>query len=280
MNTKHVPSWLAVDVGNSRVKFGLFSMEHSTDQSVPRLPDCRNVITTELEEVLPWSELQSSVASDCFCFGVVAGSNQQGVDRVLTEWPAALPAPLVIRDSSSFPLEIEVDQPRRVGLDRLLNAIAANQLRSDSQPAIIVDCGTATTIDLVSSDGEFSGGAILPGFTLCAKALNHYTEVLPLISLDELYALPASQDSHPALGKNTLAAIMSGVFWGQIGAVKEVISRLSAASADRAAESDKIDLLLTGGGARLLAPYLPGAVHCPWLPLQGLVLAASEMQSS
>jgi len=118
------------------------------------------------------------------------------------------------------------------------------------------------------------------GVTLCARALNQYTEVLPLISMNELFELPPSEDCHPALGTNTQAAIMSGVFWGQIGAVRELINRLSNHERSNGDNETAPKILLTGGGARLLVPYFANARHCPYLPLQGLVLAAANSPRS
>jgi type III pantothenate kinase len=291
-------SWLAVDVGNSRIKVGLFDVSGSASES-PRitesgsqvvhsagLPECVGFHSSPLDESVDWDSVieDHGTATSFRC--VIVGSNQHGVDRVVAEWPKWLAKPVVMRSSKSLELDIQVDEPQRVGLDRLLNAAAANVVREAGQPAIIVDCGTATTVDLVSASGSFCGGAILPGFTLCARALNQYTEVLPLISMSELFDLPPSEDCHPALGSNTQAAIMSGVFWGQIGAVRELIVRLSRQQLPGRQQEFTIDgddsrhkLLLTGGGARLLAPYFADAIHYPFLPLQGLVCAAASKQS-
>ena len=213
--------WLAVDVGNSQIKAGWFAA--STDQKVvepdqppqrlrkkPLLPECLDFHVSPLTEPVDWDQVCSNREAAERSRGVIVGSNQRGVDRVVKEWPDWLSPPLVIRSSEAFPLEVLVDEPGRVGLDRLLNAIAAGAVRDRDAEVIVVDCGTATTVDLVSAAGSFCGGAILPGFTLCARALNQYTEVLPLISMDELFDLPASEDCHPALGSNTQAAIMSG----------------------------------------------------------------------
>lgn len=284
-------SWLAVDVGNSQIKIGLFTtsadevasrseVEPSSTESAGGLPDCLALHVLPLGDAVPWDDIFEGQPSPDANRTVIVGSNQHGVDRVVDEWPDWLSRPEIIRSSASFPISVQVDEPRRVGFDRLLNAVAANRLRDPQTPAIIVSCGTATTVDLVSSSGSFCGGAIMPGFTLCARALNQYTEVLPLISMDELFDLPLSEDCHPALGSNTQAAIMSGVFWGQIGAVRELIARLGqTVQADNEDLSSPI-LFLTGGGARLLVPYFTDAVHCPYLPLQGLVLAAGSISKS
>ncbi|MGZ0170090.1 MAG: type III pantothenate kinase [Planctomycetales bacterium] len=284
LTTDSNSSWLAIDVGNSRIKAGLFTT--SADQNLllgadgperadDHLPVCQSFHSMPLTSSVAWDDIFGSSHDSDGVRCAIVGSNQQGVDQVVAEWPDWLPDPMVIRDSESFTLDVQVDEPRSVGLDRLLNAVAAEAVRASGEEAIIVDCGTATTVDLVSSSGSFCGGAILPGFTLCARALNKYTEVLPLISLDELFDLPPSEDCHPSLGSNTTAAIMSGVFWGQIGAVRELISRLSHQRPSTGDGPTEPKVLLTGGGARLLVPYFANAIHCPYLPLQGLVLAAT-----
>lgn len=279
--------WFAVDVGNSRVKAGLFVL--SGEPLRRSLPDCQVHFNTSLDDGLPWEKLLAigarsedgaghgdetraeAVPSLC---GVVVGSNQQGVDRIAGEWTRNFDSELlVIRDSQQFPLEIDVEAPQKVGLDRLLNAIAVNSVREPSRAAIVVDCGTATTIDLVTADGTFRGGAILPGFALCAKAMHHYTEVLPFISIDQIVNVDAESAAHPPLGRNTQAAMMSGVFWGQIGAIRELIHRIGESL------SDQFDIVLTGGGSRLLAPHFPDATHYPYLPLQGLIVAAEAQDS-
>ena len=149
-----------------------------------------------------------------------------------------------------------------MGIDRLLNAVAANHIRPDKTPAVIIDCGTATTVDYISAAGAFAGGAILPGFELSARALHQYTARLPLIDVATLGHSPPNP-----LGHNTAAAIQSGLFWGQLGAVRELITRLS---------DDTVSplILLTGGGGSLLQPYISEAIYEPHLSLQGLSLTA------
>jgi type III pantothenate kinase len=154
----------------------------------------------------------------------------------------------------------------KVGIDRLLNAVAANILRPEGRPAILVDTGTATTVDYITAQGAFAGGAILPGFELSARALHDYTALLPLVSIDEL-----ATGLHEPVGTNTRQALRSGLFWGQLGAVRELIGRLH----DRSAAPPF--LLLTGGGASLLAAHLPEARLEPHLALQGLKHVADSL---
>ena len=259
---------MAVDVGNSRVKLGIF--ESPTDKG--SLPECSLFLTRDPQEPFDWQLLEGTLGNRPFRSALV-GSNQKGVDAVLAAWPEELQpkSQTVFRDSTEFSIEIDVDTPRGVGLDRLLAAIAANRLRTQGKTATIVDCGTATTVDVVSSEGVFLGGAILPGFELSARALNHYTEVLPYVSIDELIATD-TQGQHAPLGKNTHAAISSGIFWGQVGAVRELIARQAAVCSPITSPQ----VFVTGGGGELLAPFLDRSRHYPYLALQGLVIAAHE----
>jgi type III pantothenate kinase len=148
-----------------------------------------------------------------------------------------------------------------VGVDRLLDAVAANALRPAGRAAVVIDIGTAITVDLVTADGAFQGGAILPGMTTSARALHEFTDMLPLV--DELDAPP------PPVGKATVEAMRSGLFWGVIGAVRELIARYS----------ESLDVppcvFVGGGGSRVVAGLLgPDVIHEPDLALTGIALAA------
>ena len=253
---------LAIDVGNTHVKLGLFAWSNSRPRG--ELPLCVERISLLADESVPW-ELLARWCSDSteWLPTVIAGSNPNGVEQLKTAWPSSLGAvPRTISNTSDFPFPIRVDEPRRVGIDRLLNAVAVNELRRADRPAVIVDSGTATTVDVVSADGAFEGGAILPGLALSAKALHEYTAMLPLVSIAEL-----GQTTPEPLGRNTREAIRSGLFWGQLGAVRELIDRQIGADAD---------VFVTGGGGALLASFLPQARFEPHLPLQGLILIAGR----
>ena len=161
---------LLVDAGNSRTKFGLFDETPDADG----LPKCWRSVTISVGSALPWSQVRDWLAMEDadeppIVEGFLAGSNPAEIDRVKQSWPADWPAPLQAGFvPETFPLKFQLPEPNKAGIDRLLNAVAANCLRDSSQAALIVDSGTATTIDTVNQDGAFLGGAILPGFELCA----------------------------------------------------------------------------------------------------------------
>ena len=128
--------------------------------------------------------------------------------------------PITLLAAGDLPLVVAVERPDMVGVDRLLDAVAANRLRRPGRPAIVVDVGTAITVDLVSADGAFRGGAILPGIAMSARAMHEFTDLLPLIEMSELGSPP------PAVGTSTVSAMRSGLFWGAVGSIRELVGRM------------------------------------------------------
>lgn len=264
-----LPFLIAVDVGNSRIKFGLFAdPDLPCDADRKELPECRRVLSISHADEIPWAGLceWAAAVGGSVRSAVIAGVHPGGVEKILTEWSkSGWPVPTRVHGPADLPLRIRVDAPERVGIDRLLNAVAGNVVRPDDMPLIIVSSGTATTVDYVAPDGAFEGGAILPGLELGAQALHHYTALLPLVPPGEF-----SGDAPGPIGKNTRDAIRSGLFWGQVGAVRELIAKFESQS------SSWPTVLVTGGAGALLTPQLgPHARYEEHLPLKGLALAAA-----
>jgi len=268
---------LLIDAGNTRVKAGVCARPSPDGRSLPRFTTC---VAVPCGAPLPWEQLDQD-GENTRVVAAIAGSNPREIDRIVRSWPVAWPSPQVVNDRRTFPLTIDVDFPDKVGVDRLLGAIAANVIRHQNQPAVIISSGTATTVDYVNEHGHFCGGAILPGFDLCAKALNQYTALLPLIEIDHVLEAGGTPDE---IGRNTHTAITSGLYWGHVGAVRELLHRLSsvAQSGDRPQQSIANPLvLLTGGAAPLLQPHLPGSVLSePHLALQGLALVVARLMAT
>jgi len=200
---------------------------------------------------------------------IVTGTNVQRAREVVQGWPTSLPAPVLLVEKTLVPISIDVIFPGKVGIDRLLNSVAANVLRQPDQPVIIVDSGTAITVDIVDAQGTFCGGAILPGILLGAKSLHDETTTLPHVDVWELL-----KHEPDILGRCTETAIASGLYWGHLGAVKELVNRYSAWLPATALPPL---VLLTGGASVILAPYLKGAQRNPDLSLQGLAVVARHL---
>ncbi len=259
---------VAVDVGNSRIKFGVFARGQNSEEKA--LPACLASIAVAAAEQIDWVSVTSHLEewAPHITTAVTAGANPAGVERLMSTWPAAFGgAPRVVNRAAELPLRVNVDSPDKVGIDRLLDAVAANVLRPQRDAAIIVDAGTATTVDLVSAEGAFEGGSILPGIELGARALHQYTALLPLIDVPALLA-----DSVAPLGLSTREAIASGLWFGQIGAIRELMSRF-----ERLVEGP-IQVLVTGGNGRWLAPALRSDARFePDLALRGLAFVAQSL---
>jgi type III pantothenate kinase len=135
-------------------------------------------------------------------------------------------------------MAIRYDNPREIGADRLVNAVALRE-RFGGQ-AVCVDFGTATTFDVVSHDGEYLGGSLMTGIEISLEALSERGARLPKIDL----APPRS-----AIGKNTIDAIRSGVVYGYAGACDAILRRIYEEL------GEATDVVATGGLARLVVPY-------------------------
>ena len=165
---------------------------------------------------------------------------------------------------ADLPLEVLLDEPRRVGIDRLAAAAAAAVVKPPDRPAIVVDCGTATTVNVVSAAGDFLGGAILPGPALMARSLAEGTSRLPEVAALDHAPPPAMP------GASTRAAIAAGIGWGIRGAIARLVEEAQRPCGGTA------EVLLTGGSAGMVRDCLPGAVEVPDLVLAGIALAAER----
>ena len=260
---------LAVDIGNSRIKFGVFERP-ATAPANDSLPICAGTLAVSVHQDVDWEIVAVHFAkwTPRITRAAVAGVNPAGMKQLLDGWSKSnWPAPKVIGLAAELSLRTNVDNPDHVGIDRLLDAVAANLLRGPHQPALIIDTGTATTVNAVSADGVFEGGAILPGLHLQARSLHEYTALLPLIDVQTL-----AENRVGAVGRNTNAAIQSGLWFGKIGAIRELTAQLAQSFGKSPL------LLVTGGMGRWLAPALGEHYRFePDLALRGLAFVVKDM---
>jgi len=263
---------LAIDIGNTRAKFGIFHVARNktvearsieASNIVARVLDDTTHLANELSTWWRTQELTSPLQA------VIAGSDPETRDQLIADWPFETCKPLVVSGYQQIPIRVDVDIPSRVGIDRLLNVFAAAQLLSKNGSVIVVDSGTATTVDLMTSDNTFRGGSILPGLRLSAHAMHDYTARLPMINVD---SEPAELPEVP--GRNTEDAMRAGLLIGQLGAVRELIERLSISAANRFKEKSSPLVVVTGGGGRQLVSHLHDSTYIDSLALHGLSLLA------
>jgi type III pantothenate kinase len=264
MNRSPLFPLIAVDIGNARIKLGLF-------RSVAGLALPEPQRTLHLAGGEPEFEKLPALLDDAqterlswWIGSVNRPAATRLVDWLRTRRPEDRVALLAAGD---LPLSVELPRPDMVGVDRLLDAVAANRLREPGRPAVVIDVGSAITVDLVSAEGAFLGGAILPGIAMSARAMHEFTDLLPLVEMSDLSAPP------PALGTATVPALQSGLFWGAVGAIRELIGRLTDNSKPRP------QVFLTGGAGPSVADLLgESARYVPHLTLAGIALTAREVQ--
>lgn len=163
--------------------------------------------------------------------------------------------PYVIGENTHLGIEIRIDKPREAGADRLVNAVGGHITYAG--PLIIIDSGTATTFDVVGEDGGYEGGAIAPGINLSLQALHSAAAKLPRIAIEK----PARK-----IGKDTVSAMQSGIFWGYIGLIEYMITSI------KAEYGQKMTVIATGGVASLFEGATDSIDHFDHdLTLRGLL---------
>lgn len=262
---------VAVDIGNSRIKLGLFeTLEAPPFQGVASLPLPARTFEIDpvrqdfaaLEEWL--APILPSQAS-----WWVASVQRTFTSMLLARLRDSRALPAMLLSAADLPLRVELPRPDMVGIDRLAAALAAREARDPDRPAVVIDVGTAITVDYLDASGAFRGGAILPGLAISARALHEFTDLLPLIEMQQLGPPP------PPLGTNTTAAMQAGLFWGAVGGIKEVAARLAADTLRPP------QVFLTGGAAANVAALVAhDAQHVPHLTLAGIALAARVLQAA
>lgn len=167
--------------------------------------------------------------------------------------------PLVVSHTSNLGIRIAIDQPQQAGADRLVNAAAVVKLYAKN--AIVIDFGTATTFDIVSADGAYHGGAIAPGIGLAHDAL-----VVRAARLHKVDLVPPPDP----IGRNTIHAMQSGLFWGYVALVEGMVARLKASMIAQGI-GEPIIVIATGGLAPLFEEHTAAIDEiAPNLTLDGL----------
>ena len=150
----------------------------------------------------------------------------------------------VVGEDIDIPIAIKLNNPREVGADRVVNAVAA--VKRYRPPLIIVDFGTATTFDVVDEEGAYCGGAIAPGINLSIEALHQAAAKLPRIALEA---------PENVIGRSTVGAMQSGIFWGYVGLIEGLVTRI------RQEYGKPMTVLATGGLAPLFVKRCPALQH-------------------
>jgi type III pantothenate kinase len=257
---------LAVDVGNTNLTLGLVRAGAlvATRRAATRAAATADELELLLDGLLRLDGLGLGDVEAIVAASVVLRQTE-GLGRIAE----GRGVPLLIASAGTVPLPIRVDRPDEVGADRLVNALAATRLYG--APAVVVDFGTATTLDCVAADGAYVGGAIAPGLELGLEALAARTAKLPRIEL---------RAPDRAIGRDTVTAMQAGTVFGYQALAAGLLDRVRRELADAdGREPHEVRAILTGGlSAAPWARSLPGidAID-PDLTLKGLAILHAEV---
>lgn len=246
---------LSIDIGNTNITIGLYEKDQlgprwrlSTDHE--RMPDEFGLQILGLISHIDRSPAEISGICMASVVPPLTGKFVQACEQYLDA------EMLVVDAGVKTGVRILYENPRAVGADRIADAAAVQQLYGG--PACVVDFGTATTFDAITSEGDYLGGAIAPGLGIAAEALFMRTAKLPRVDL---------QRPPTAIGRNTVHAMQSGMLFGYVALVEGMVARF------RSELGNEMKVIATGGLAEIIAEETSiMQIIAPWLTLDGLRL--------
>lgn len=249
---------LCLDVGNSHIYGGLFA----DDDLILRFRHTSKVSTSDelgifLKSVIRENNCDASqIRSVAICS--VVPSLEYSLRAACIKYFSL--EPFFLQSGVRTGLNVQYKQPSDVGADRIANAIAATQ-QFPNRNLIVIDFGTATTFCVINKQKTYFGGAILPGMRLFVETLSHHTAKLPMVDIIKM--------DH-AVGRSTVESIQSGIFYGALGACRELILRIKQ---EQFPQQDVL-ILATGGFASLFEQCQLYDHHVPDLVLHGIRIAS------
>lgn len=205
---------LAIDAGNTNTVFAVYC-DNALVKSW-RLQTASKRSADEyaafLNQLLPLADMGWDDLSDVIISSVVPDANF----HLKTFCQRYVGCDPVFVHKDMLDIMIELDKPEEAGADRLVNALAVREYYKT--PAVVIDFGTATTFDVIAGDGAYHGGMIAPGINLSIDALNRAAAKLPMVSVKK---------PKKVIGKNTVGAIQSGIYWGYVGLIEGLLERIT-----------------------------------------------------
>lgn len=245
---------LVLDIGNTTIHFAVCDRLTVVERRTILTVQNASELAAEIKATL------SALHRENFSFSsVIVCSVVPSVTKVLEPlvFKNLKVKPVIVGRDIIVPIKNLYNNPKQVGQDRLVGAYAACELYGE--PAIVIDLGTAITLDVVSEKREYLGGIIVPGIHITAETLFERTALLPLVEITKPKAL---------IGKDTQGSILSGIFYGYGEMLKGLIKLLSHDS------KVKPKVIITGGHAKLMSEYIKESIDVidPDLVLKGLAL--------
>jgi len=254
-------AFLVIDIGNTQTVFGLY--EDGELAAHWRLSSGRYTTPDELAWQL-YGLFEQEGRNPKSIDGIMAASVVPRLDRTLTqacERVCGLTPAFVGEPEVKTGIALDYKNPREVGADRIVNAVAAREFFGS--PVVVIDCGTATTFDIISPEGRYAGGLILPGLEIGLTALHERAAKLPEVSFARTDMM---------IGRDTVTSMQVGSYWAAVESICGLIRRTQALPGYQ----DAI-VVATGGMVSVVAPDIRQLNHVlPHLTLEGLRLLAER----
>jgi type III pantothenate kinase len=249
---------LTIDVGNSQILGGLFNGNKIVHRfrKVSVAGTSSDELGLFLKSAIRENGFNPDEVSRIGCCSVVPAINHSLGSACLKYFKVD---PFFLRSGTRTGLKIKYNNPKDVGADRIANSIGGSSLYPDKS-LIIIDMGTATTFDVVSADRTYLGGAIVPGIKISMLALESGTARLPSVEIIK---------PEKACGTSTIENIQAGLYFGQVGIIREMVRRLT----EECFGNNRPVVIGTGGFSRLFEGQAVFDVIEPDLVLQGLKVA-------
>lgn len=205
---------MAIDIGNTNTVFALFEGENLTQFWRCRTESARSVdeYAVFLRPLLDMAQVKWTDIADVIVCSVVPDADLH-MERFALKYLSR--KPLFVTANNVKGIKIDLDRPGELGADRIVNAIAV--IEHYRTPAVVIDFGTATTFDVIDRNNTYRGGVIAPGVRLSIEALHSRAAKLPKVSVQKPPAV---------IGRNTVDAMQSGMYWGYIGLIEGIISQI------------------------------------------------------
>jgi len=247
---------LAIDAGNTNIVFAVYDGEHQCAQwrAVTNTERTSDEYAVWLSQLLGLEGL-SFADLDAAIIATVVPAVFFDLRALCRNYLKC--EPLIVGDASvDLGMKANVDPAQKVGADRLCNTVAAHQRYKGA--VIVVDFGTATNFDIVAENGDFDGSVIAPGANLSIEALHQAAALLPRVAIHRAQAV---------IGRNTVDAMQSGVYWVYVGLIGGLIDRI------KSEYGKPMTVVATGGLSHLFHPDIPAIDHIDTdLTLRGLML--------
>ncbi|MDH7604236.1 MAG: type III pantothenate kinase [Melioribacter sp.] len=249
---------LCIDVGNTQIHGGVFEKDELVIQfrKTSRQEFSSDEIGIFLRNVLRENKIEPEKIKGISICSVVPDLNHSLRAGCVKYFNIE---PFFLRPGVKTGLKIKYRNPVEVGADRIANAIAATQIFPNKN-LIVIDFGTATTFCVINKNKEYLGGIILPGIKISMEALESKTAQLPAVEIKEM---------NEVIGRSTVESIQSGLYFGQIGMVKELKQRIK----EEAFQDEDPIVIGTGGFSRLFESAKLFDIMIPTLVLNGLLIA-------